>query len=118
MTDEILALQAAFDDAELRGDTGRLESLLADDFRSIGEQGYVLGKQQWIARHDDFRFLAVDNSETDVRHYDGTAIVRGVQRCRATWQGTPIDLTVRVSHVWVRQAGAWKLAAVQFSSLG
>jgi hypothetical protein len=118
MTNEILTAQAAFDDAELRGDTDRLESLLVDDFRSIGERGYVLDKRQWIARHDDFRFLGVDNSETDVRHYDGTAIVRGVQRCRATWQGTPIDLTVRVSHVWVRQAGAWKLAAVQFSSLG
>ncbi|GAA3926824.1 nuclear transport factor 2 family protein [Actinoplanes auranticolor] len=118
MTDEILTVQHAFDEAELHGDTDRLESLLDDDFRSIGERGHVLGKRQWIARHDDFRFLGVDNSETDVQRYDGTAIVRGVQRCRATWRGTPLDLTVRVSHVWIRQAGTWKLAAVQFSTLG
>ena len=96
MTDEILTVQHAFDEAELHGDTDRLESLL----------------------DDDFRFLGVDNSETDVQRYDGTAIVRGVQRCRATWRGTPLDLTVRVSDVWVRQAGTWKLAAVQFSTLG
>jgi hypothetical protein len=37
VADEILELQRAFDDAELRGDAGRLGDLLADDFLSIGE---------------------------------------------------------------------------------
>jgi hypothetical protein len=117
MTDEILTVQQAFDAAELRADTERLDALLADDFRSIGERGHMLDRGQWIARHDDFRFLSVDTSETDVRRYAGTAIVRSVQRTRATWRGTTMDLTVRVSHVWIRQAAGWKLAAVQFSSL-
>jgi hypothetical protein len=36
---DILELQQAFDDAELRADASRLASLLADDFLSIGEQG-------------------------------------------------------------------------------
>ena len=53
--DEILGLQRAFDDAELNGDAARLGELLADDFQSIGEQGYQLGKREWIARHGEFR---------------------------------------------------------------
>jgi len=77
----------------------------------------MLDKQQWIARNGDFRFISVDTSETDVRRYDRTAIVRSVQHTRATWLGTPMALTVRVSHVWIRQADGWKLAAVRFSSL-
>lgn len=116
MTDDVLAAQRAFDTAELHADTARLETLLADDFLSIGEQGHVLDKRQWIARHGDLRLLSVDTAETDVRRYDRTAIVRGVQRTRATWLGTAMALTVRVSHVWIRQPDGWRLAAIQFSS--
>jgi hypothetical protein len=115
--DDILAAQQAFDAAELQADTARLETLLADDFLSIGERGYVLDKQQWIARHADFRYVSVDTSETDVRRYDGTAIVRCAQRCQAVWLGTSLSLSVRVSHVWVRQEPGWQLAAIQFSTL-
>jgi hypothetical protein len=84
MADDILELQRAFDDAELRGDANRLDALLADDFLSIGEQGFQLGKREWIDRHRDFRYLAVETTEVDVRHYDKTAIVRCAQRSRAS----------------------------------
>src|ERR1700753_2674140 len=67
VTDDILALQRAFDDAELRGDAGRLRELRADDFQSIGELGYQLGKGEWIARHGEFRYLAVETTEVDLR---------------------------------------------------
>lgn len=117
MTDDILELRRAFDEAELHADTDRLQDLLADDFVSIGERGFQLGKQQWIGRHGDFRYLSIETSDVDVRRYDGAAIVRCVQRSRATWQGEPMALAVRLSQVWVRQAGGWKLAGIQFSTL-
>jgi len=117
MADDILELQRAFDDAELRADAGRLDELLADDFLSIGEQGYQLDKRQWIDRHRDFRYLAIETAEADVRRYDKAAIVRCVQRSRATWQGSQLTLAVRMSQVWVHQAGGWRLAGIQFSSL-
>jgi hypothetical protein len=116
--DNILELQQAFDDAELGGDASRLDALLADDFLSIGEQGYQLGKREWIDRHRDFRYLSIETSEVDVRHYDKTAIVRCAQRCRATWRGEEMALAVRLSQVWIQQPGGWRLAAIQFSTLG
>ena len=118
MADDILELQRAFDDAELRGDANRLDALLADDFLSIGEQGFQLGKRQWIDRHADFRYLAVETTEVDVRRYDKTAIVRCVQRSRASWRGDQMTLAVRLSQVWVQQSDGWRLAAIQFSTLG
>jgi hypothetical protein len=118
VADNILELQRAFDDAELRGDADRLDALLADDFRSIGEQGYQLGKREWIDRHRDFRYLSVETTELDVRNYDKTAIVRCVQRSRASWRGEQMALAVRLSQVWVRQPDGWRLVAIQFSTLG
>ena len=116
--DDILELAQAFDDAELHGDATRLDALLAGDFASIGEQGVQLGKQEWIARHGDFRYLSIETAEVDVRRYDKTAIVRCVQRSRATWRGEAMALAVRLSQVWICQPGGWQLAAIQFSTLG
>jgi hypothetical protein len=113
----IRELQRAFDDAELHADTGRLNVLLADDFLSIGERGYQLDKRQWIARHADFAYLSLETAELDVRCYDHAAIVRCVQRSRATWRGAEMTLTVRLSQVWVELPAGWRLAGIQFSSL-
>ena len=118
VTDDILELQRAFDDAEMHGDAGRLGALLADDFQSIGEQGFVLGKREWISRHADFRYLAVETTEVDVQRYEKTAIVRCVQRSRASWRGDQMTLAVRLSQVWIQQRDGWRLAAIQFSTLG
>jgi hypothetical protein len=74
VADDILELTRAFDDAELRGEAELLGALLADDFLSIGEQGYQLGKQEWIGRHGEFRYLSIETTAMDVRRYDKTAI--------------------------------------------
>jgi hypothetical protein len=115
--DETLELQRAFDDAELFGDVERLGALLADDFLSIGERGFMLDKERWIGRHGDFRYLSIETSEVDVRRYDRTAILRCVQRSRATWRGDEMTLATRVSQVWIEQPDGWRLAAIQFSTL-
>jgi hypothetical protein len=118
VADDILELQRAFDDAELGGDAGRLGALLADDFLSIGEQGYQFGKREWIDRHGDFRYLSIETTEVDVRRYDKTAVVRCVQRSRSSWRGEEMALAVRLSQVWIRQPDGWRLVAIQFSTLG
>jgi hypothetical protein len=115
--DDILGRQAEFDQAELVGHAEVLDRLLVNDFQSIGEQGYVLDKQQWIAKHQDFRYLGIESTDVDVRRYDRTAIVRRVQLSRAVWQGTEMSLRTRVVCVWVEQADGWQLASIQFSSL-
>jgi hypothetical protein len=114
---DIRELQQAFDDAELHADTDRLNTLLADDFISIGERGFQLDKRQWIARHADFAYLSLDTAELDVRRYDHAAIVRCVQRSRGTWRGDAMTLAVRLSQVWIELPGGWRLAGIQFSPL-
>lgn len=118
VTDDILALQRAFDEAELTADVARLGELLAEDFLSIGEQGFVLSKPEWIGRHREFRYLSIATSELDVRRYGEATIVRCVQHSRASWRGEPMELAVRLSQVWIRQLAGWRIVAIQFSTLG
>jgi len=121
MTDEQIGLveqaQKRFDAAELAGDAETLENLLTDDFLSIGPKGFVLTKSEWIGRHVHFTYHALDVSEVDIRLYGDAAIVRNVQRNRATYDGNETAIAVRVSQTWVRQVDAWQLAGIQFSPL-
>ncbi|GAA3295077.1 nuclear transport factor 2 family protein [Dactylosporangium vinaceum] len=117
MNVDVYALHRAFVQAELRADTGALRELLAEDFRSIGDQGYVLDKAQWIAKFADFAYTALDSSDVEVSAYDRAAVVRYVQRSRSVWQGQAMALTSRASQIWVAQPGGWRLAGLQFSSL-
>lgn len=53
----------------------------------------------------------------DIRLYDSTAIVRNVQRNRATIDDKHVELAVRVTQVWVNLRDQWRLAGIQFSPL-
>jgi hypothetical protein len=117
MTIDVLGLQRAFDQAESSGDTSSLSGLLADDFRSIGERGYVLDKAQWLGKFTDFSYASLESSNVEVAFYGHTAIVRCVQRSQSTWRGQQMALTVRVSQTWVELLDGWRLAGIQFSSL-
>jgi hypothetical protein len=117
MKDTIRALQNEFDTAELHADTETLQRLLADDFLSIGPKGFVLDKQEWIERHVHFTYHALDIDDIDIRLHDNTAIVRDIQRNRASYKNEHIELAFRVSQVWVQQQEEWRLAAIQFSPL-
>ncbi|GLW33105.1 nuclear transport factor 2 family protein [Actinoplanes regularis] len=118
MTIDVHRLQQAFDEAELGADTDGLNALLAEDFRSIGEQGHVLDKAQWIGKFAEFAYRSLESSDVEVRRYDRAAIVRCVQRSRSVWRGREMALTVRVSQTWVELPEGWRLAGLQFSSLG
>jgi hypothetical protein len=115
--DDVRAVQDRFDRAELTADRDALRELIADDFRSIGPRGFVMDKEQWIGRHGEFRYERLDTSDMDVRRYGDTAVVRDVQRNRATYQDHPVAVASRVSQVWVRLDGRWQLVAIQFSPL-
>jgi hypothetical protein len=115
---DIAAAQQRFDAAELAADTETLQELLTEDFLSIGPKGFLLTKPEWIDRHVHFTYHALDTSDVDIRTYNSdTALVRNIQRNRATYQDTESEIAVRVSQTWVRQDGAWRLAGIQFSPL-
>ena len=94
-----------------------LQRLLADDFLSIGPRGFILDKKEWINPHVHFKYHKLETSDMDIRLYDKSAIVRDIQRNKASYKDEPVELAVRVSQVWVDQQKEWRLAAIQFCPL-
>ena len=76
---EVARLADAWATAELQGDTAFLERTLADDFVGVGPLGFLLTKQEWLARlqSGDLKYTAHTLDEVNVRAYNEAAIVIG-----------------------------------------
>jgi ketosteroid isomerase-like protein len=105
--------------AESRGDAGFLDRTLADGFVGIGPRGFMLTKEQWVARHrsGDLKYQSFTLDEVQVRMYDGAAIVTARQKATAIYQGQPMPGEFRLMLTFVQQQGRWLLAGSQLSPI-
>ena len=117
---EMVRLADAWATAELRGDTAFLENILADDFIGIGPLGFLLTKQEWLARHQsgDMKYDVHTLDEVRVRAYPEAAIVIGRLTQEATYRGNPMNAQLRTTLVFVHQQGQWQLAGLHFCNIG
>jgi len=117
---EVMRLADAWATAELRGDTTFLESTLADDFIGIGPLGFMLTKQEWLARHQsgDLKYESFNLDEVKVRVYNDAAVLTGRQDQSAAYRGNSIKAQLRTTLVFVQQQGQWRLASLQLSTIG
>jgi ketosteroid isomerase-like protein len=106
--------------AEERGDTEVLAGLAADGFRLVGPLGFVLDRDQWLARHGDGGLVTekLDWAGVEVRDFGGTVIAIGVQEQVATYRGNPANGRFRATHVLVRAGDRWRLASMHLSPIG
>jgi len=117
---EVLLLADTWVAAELRGDTVFLADRLSDDFIGIGPLGFMLTRQEWLARHQtcELKYQTFSLDEVKVRVYSDAAILTGRQVQEATYRGNPIPGQFRITLVFIRQQGQWRLANLQLSAIG
>jgi ketosteroid isomerase-like protein len=117
---EVAQLTDTWATAELQSDTAFLEQCLADDFVGVGPLGFLLNKQQWLARHQsgDMKYSVHTLDEVRVRAYTEAAIVVGRLTQEATFRGNPMNAQMRVTLVFVQQQGQWRLAGFHLSPIG
>lgn len=117
--DQLVALGQEWAAAELRGDAVTLNDMLADDFVGIGPRGFMLTKEQWLARYlsGDLRQDSLIRDEMRVRVYGDAAVATGRQTQQGAFQGHDIAGQFRVTQVFVRQGGRWLLAAMHLSPI-
>jgi len=104
--------------AEQGMDAERLDGLLADDFVGVGPLGFVLNREQWLARFGNGlvnRAFAVE--QPAARDYGAAAVVVGVLAQETSFQGGDNSGRFRVTLVAVRPAGEWRLANVHIGPL-
>jgi ketosteroid isomerase-like protein len=104
--------------ADQQNDAGRLASLLAGDFAGVGPLGFVLTREQWLARFGQGlvnRSFMIEDPQ--VRGYGAAAVVIGVLAQQASWQGGDNSGRFRVSLVAVLAGDDWLLASVHIGPL-
>ena len=104
--------------AEERNDAEALDGLLADAFAGVGPFGFILTRDQWLAR---FTNGLVNRSFTvtdlQVRDYGTAAVGIGVLAQETSWQGTDNSGRFRVTLVGVQEGEGWRLAHVHIGPL-
>jgi ketosteroid isomerase-like protein len=114
----VLDLVQRWGAAEERNDAGALDKLLADGFAGVGPFGFILTRDQWLARFANGlvnRSFAV--TDLQVRDFGTAAVGIGVLAQETSWQGTDNSGRFRVTLVAVQEGEGWRLAHVHIGPL-
>lgn len=111
----ILALESAWNQAEIHHDATAVAAIMADTFISVDHHGAFQNKSQYLASLKDLSFKPeeIANSDTSVYLYGNTAIVTSVYRTKGTDDGKPFVHRGRFTDTWVKLNGEWKCVANQ-----
>ncbi len=118
-TGSVLDLVREWAGAELHSDHQKLDTLLADDFVGVGPRGFVLTRDQWLARYPsgDLRNTRFELRDPQVRDYGAAAVVVGTQAQQTTHPGQDTSAELRATLVAVRPNDRWLLAGVHLSPI-
>ena len=111
----ILALESAWNQAEIHHDATAAASIMADTFISVDHHGVLETRAQYLAGIKDRSYQPeeIANSETTVYLYGDVAIVTSAYRTKGTDSGKPFVHHGRFTDTWVKLKGEWKCVADQ-----
>ena len=110
-------LQRAQDDAEEKKDIAALERIFSDDFIFIAANGRLYDKKKLLdeikADTEPAPPQTLDYEDFKVRSYGKTAVVNYVVVVRGKdKEGKETVSRFRMSAVWIRQKGNWRMANI------
>lgn len=113
--------EGRFFSALVTGDADGLGAVLTDDFVLISVMdAQKISRRELIEaiRNRVLTFSAIDPADDPaVRIYGGAAITVGDTTMRGQFNGQEWETRSRYTHVFVEQAGRWKLASAQGTPL-
>ena len=110
---KILALENAWNQAQIHHDATALSSLLPETFVYTDYDGTVMTKAQFLADLKDTAYVAtlVVNENEHVFSYDNAAVVTGTYHTKGKYKGKPFEHWGRFTDMWVRQNSLWQCVA-------
>ncbi len=116
-TSKVIAMENAWNHAELHNDAAAVELLLADDFVMTAAEGTMYDKSQIVASVKDKSYKpdALQSSDMTVHVSANTAVVTGVYFEKGTDKGKPWERRGRFTDTWVWTNGRWQCLASHFS---
>ncbi|MBS1850214.1 MAG: nuclear transport factor 2 family protein [Acidobacteria bacterium] len=114
---KIIAMENAWNRAELQNDAKAVDMLLADDFILTTADHVLMNKADMLASVKDksYRPDLLQSENMQVHSYGNTAIVTGVYHEKGKDKGVTWERRGRFTDTWVYVQGRWQCVASHFS---
>jgi ketosteroid isomerase-like protein len=116
---EVLAASEAWRQAMLKKDEAGLQKYLHEDITYSHSNGRLQNKADVVQATTKGKVTieAIDFSETTVRVYGATAIIRANVDMRNNTDGKSTTSHLNVLHVWLKGPGGWQMVARQATQI-
>jgi hypothetical protein len=109
----LIALENAWNQAQLHHDSKAVSNLIADGFIYTDYDGTVMNKAQFLAdlKDPDYRATLIANDEARVVSYVNAAIVFGTYHSKGTYKRQPFEHYGRFTDTWLYMNNKWQCVA-------
>ena len=110
---KLIAIENAWNMAQLHHDAKALESLVGDRFVYTDYDGTVMDKERFLAdvKNPFYTASLMTNSDVSVILYGNAAVIVGAYHTRGTYRAKPFDHRGRFTDMWVYQNNKWQCVA-------
>jgi ketosteroid isomerase-like protein len=110
---KLIALENAWNQAQLHHDAEALDTLVADDFVYTDYDGTVMDKTKFLSDLKDpaFRASLIANEDVKVHMYSNAAVVFGTYHTKGSYNGKAFDHRGRFTDTWLRRDKLWQCVA-------
>jgi len=114
---KVIAMENAWNQAELSNDASAVQLLLADDFVMTTAEGAQYNKVQIVAsvRDQSYKPEVLHSTGMEVHAHGNTVIVTGAYYEKGVDKGTPWERRGRFTDTWMFLDGRWQCVASHFS---
>lgn len=116
---ELLKIDATWNELRLKPDIAGLNKLLVGDWLLTHSDGRVQTKAEYL---DELKTRsranqAITNEDVVVRIHGATGVVTGTSVQSGVTNGQPFSGRFRFTRVWIRRDGAWRMVASHSSRI-
>jgi ketosteroid isomerase-like protein len=107
---QILALENAWNAAELQHDPGALNQILTDDFVITEPDGTLQSKKEHMAFTKDksYHYDLLVSEDFRIRVYGMVGVVTGAYHEKGKYKGKMFDRRGRFTDTWIKLNGTWR----------
>ena len=113
----VIAMENAWNHAELHNDAAAVQLLLADGFVMTTADGVLYNKDQILAsvRDTSYKPDVLQSSEMETHASGNTAVVTGIYYEKGVDKGKAWERRGRFTDTWIWAGGRWQCLASHFS---
>jgi ketosteroid isomerase-like protein len=110
---QILALENAWNQAELQHDPAALEMILTDDFVITEPDGSLQTKREHLSSIKDpsYRYDVLVSEDFRIKVYGTVGVVTGTYHEKGTVKGHHFDRRGRFTDIWIHLGTTWRCVA-------